>query len=457
MSRHTDLAQTFEILQAQIEAPWLGEVFLPPREFGLMTGLYSILVMGEEGSGKTALEIQLKACTSQKKIPDLLIVSWRPQLPVTPISSEQVAEIFMSQAMDCLSFAFLQTLAGAPTLFSSAPAWARDFMTWFIQRFLQGDREYHLSRLAGDAAPHGLDVASHILSETPRLLFPQTPPTSILPHLTEAIKALGFRGIWVFIDGLDTLFRRSPDHLERFLIDFLSTLDYFEDPAFVFKIIVSRDLGLHLQTTRGVVTRRFKTYHLKWQEQELIRMVEKRLGFTLEREKVLLNQLCKDEAWFNWLKKYAGNSPRGWLDLTRPILEAYLEKGKGLSKTEWLDIYRQTPPPLRLDLNVGDVFIGYGKMEISGIGYKLLAYLYENRHRSCTKSELYYRAHKGLVHEPLTSTDPGWEDIAIWEGPLDTAVYRLRQLVEWDPRKDTAPLYIISEKGRGQIHLENTA
>jgi hypothetical protein len=218
-------------------------------------------------------------------------------------------------------------------------------------------------------------------------------------------------------------------------------------------VIVSRELGLRLQTARGVVTRRFKTYHLKWQEEELIHLTEKRVGLVLKRD-VLLGQLCKDEAWFQWLKQYAGDSPRGWLDLTRPILAAYMQKGKPLSKTEWLDIYRQSPPPLRVDIDAGYVFVGYGKMDVSAIGYKLLAYLYENRQRSCTKSELYYRAYRGLIKEPHAKNDDGWEDVNTWEGMVDTALWRLRQAVEWD-KHEGSPLYIVSERGQGKIRLDN--
>lgn len=456
MSEIPDLAQTFEALRAEMEAPWLGQAFLAPREFDLMTGPNSILVMGEEGSGKTALEIQLKNHAAQKGTSRLLVASWRPQLSAETVSSDQIAETFMLQAMNSLSFAFLQAVIQTPSIYSFAPSWARDFMIWFVQHYLQGDREFHLSRLAEHAASDGLEAVTVLLSNEPRLLFPQSMPATILPHLTEAIKVLGFEGIWIFVDGLDTLFRLSPNRLEQFLNDFLSTLEYFEDPAFAFKMIVSRDLGLRLQKSRGVVTRRFKMYNLNWHEEELIRMVEKRVSLTLKREHILLGELCKDEAWFHWLKRYSGDTPRGWLDLTRPILAAYIKKGKSLSKIEWLDIYRQSPPPLRLDLEAGHVLIGHGKVDVSAISYKLLAYLYENRHRSCAKSELYYCAHKELAKEPRAKEDAGWEDISSWEGMIDTALWRLRQAVEWD-KDESSPLYIISERGQGKIRLENTA
>lgn len=457
MSESLDINQTFESLRAEVEKPWFERAFLPPREFDLMIGPQSILVMGGEGSGKTALELQIKKYAVQKDAPCLLVASWRPQLSTEASSSDQVVEAFLAQAMDSLSFAFLEEVAQKPDIYSSAVSWARDFMLWFVHFHLQGDREFHLSRLMEQATPEGLETVKFLLSKEPRPLFSQPiPVATIMSHLTGAVKNMGFEGIWIFVIGLDVLFRILPSRLEQFLYDFLSTLEFFEEPAFVFKMFVPDVLGSHLKAARGVLTRRFKAFDIKWQEDELIHIVERRIALTLNHQKFSLDELCKDNDWLEWLKKYAGDSPRGWLDLTQPILAAYLKKKeKSLSKTEWRDVYRQSPPPLRLDLDTSRTFVGNGEVAVVGTGYKLLGYLYSNRHRPCTKSELYYCAHKGLPREPHSKEDDGWEDQPIWEGILDTALWRLRQAIEWDTRKGVDPLYIVSKRGRGQINLEN--
>lgn len=455
MTTSLDLPRYFGSPRAETEAAWLAQAYLPPRLFGQMIEPRSILVMGGEGSGKSALELYLKDYATQRT-PKLLTVSWRPAIPNGILPSGQAAELFISQAMDNLSFAFLQLIVCEPTSYTNAPAWAKDFMHWFVQTFLHGDRQYHLSRLAGGANTEGLEIITRLLTEPSREVFPRDSlPSSILSHLTSAIKAHGLEGVWVFLDGLDILFRISPETLEKFLVNFLSTLDLFEEDTFIFKIVASSKLEYSLIKARGVLTRRFSIYQLKWSEEELIGLTEKRIAIATKRGDLLLSHFCKDSEWMKWLKKFAGASPRGWLELTRPILDAYLSKGKPLTQSEWLDAYRQSPPPLRLDLDAGCVFIGWGEASVAGIGYKLLRYLYENRHRPCTKSELYYRAHKGLSHEPRNNEDAGWEDVAIWEGPLDTALYRLRKEIEWDPRNGVAPVYIVSERGRAQIHLEN--
>lgn len=452
-----DLSRYFGSLRAETESAWLAQAYLSPRLFGQMTEPRSILVTGEDGSGKTALELYLKDYAAQK-LPRLLTVSWRPVLPEENLSSGQVAELFISQVMDSLSFAFLQLIGCDPTLYLNAPAWARDFMHWFVQAFLRGDRQYHLSRLTDGATTDGLETVTRLLTVPSRDVFSRDSlPSSILSHLTSAIQTLALEDVWVFVDGLDTLFRVSPERLEKFIANFFSTLDLFEEATFAFKVIVSSELETRLLKTRGVLTRRFSTYQLKWSEDELMRLTEKRIAVSTQRDDLSPSRFCKDPEWINWLKKYAGLSPRGWLELTCPILIAYLEKGKPLTQAEWLDAYRQSPPLLRLDPEAGRVFLGHGEVPVAGIGYKLLRYLYENRQRPCTKSELYYRAHQGLNREPRSKEDVGWEDVAVWEGPLDTALYRLRQAVEWDLRNGVAPLYIISERGRGQIRLDNAA
>jgi len=86
-----------------------------------------------------------------------------------------------------------------------------------------------------------------------------------------------------------------------------------------------------------------------------------------------------------------------------------------------------------------------------------LRYLYENRNRPCKKSELYEHVYKEFYKTEIATKkkDDKRNTRIDWEGALDTALYRLRQAVEWDSRDGAAPLYIISERGKGQIRLEN--
>ena len=67
------LDQAFDSLRAEFEQKWLHVVYLPPREFDLMAGMRSILVLGDVGSGKTALQNMLIRHVNQKATSKLWI------------------------------------------------------------------------------------------------------------------------------------------------------------------------------------------------------------------------------------------------------------------------------------------------------------------------------------------------------------------------------------------------
>lgn len=457
MNNAPDFSQAFESLRAEYESDWLAQAFVHPLEFGIMAGQHSILVIGEEGAGKTALEMQLRMHAAQKARPCPLVASWRPQIKTENLSSDQVVDIFLAQSMNSLAFALLKQVALRPETYQSAPSWVQDFILWFTHFYLQGDRGFHLSRLTETASSSGLEIVKKIIASEPRALFSQsTTPSEILSHLTESIKKMGFDGVWIFVEDLDDLYRSSPDRLTQNLKNLLSTLDIFETPTFSIKIIAPSQLGLRLETARGVKTRRFSVHYLNWTSDELLEILERRVALVMHKQDMSLNDICGDKAWLHWLKQYAGNTPRGWLDLVRPVIVAYLKKGSKLSSNEWKEIYRQSPPLLSINLETSQVYVGHGEVTISTIGYKLLRYLYENRHRACNKSELYFCGHKGLLKEPRSKEDDGWEDAASWEGVLDTALWRLRQAIEWDKIKGGEPMYVVSARGRGQVRLKNT-
>ena len=137
MSENPDFSQTFESLRAEFESAWMAQAFRPPRDFGLMAGQHSILVIGGEGSGKTILEMQLRAHAAQRVKPRPLVASWRPQPMDETLPSDQIVDAFLTQAMNSLAFAFLQDVAQTPETFEDATSWARDFITWFTQFYLQ--------------------------------------------------------------------------------------------------------------------------------------------------------------------------------------------------------------------------------------------------------------------------------------------------------------------------------
>ncbi|WP_322509026.1 hypothetical protein [Anaerolinea sp.] len=149
------------------------------------------------------------------------------------------------------------------------------------------------------------------------------------------------------------------------------------------------------------------------------------------------------------LKQYGGMIPRGWLDLTYPFVKAYLEKKSPLTVTEGEQILQEYPPRLRLDLQRKRVILGYSVWEVSPQSYDLLEYLYRKPDFSCTKEELYYRGIRRYENIPAPGSKE-WEPPSNWWGVIDTALWRLRREIEWDPGN---PLYIHSERRKGMVRL----
>ncbi len=440
----------FEILRAEREGDWLDQVFVPPRQFDRMKATESALIIGSEGSGKTALEIQLMRFAARQA--NILTVPWQLSLPPPEVSD--VVAFLLAQAFDALSQVLARHFASQPEHFTILPEWAQDFFHWFIREHLQVNIDYLLKRLVEDASEEGKQLLKNLfLGSFPKVLSLPTFET-ILLNLSENIQKAGWKGIWFFVKGLDRPYSVFPERLIQTLNFFLSTLDLFQESELAFKILLSEEAGKHALRARAVQTGRIMLYFLKWQEEDLHYLVDRRLQMVFQDKNITLQTLCTDPEWMRWIRRYAGSTPRGWLELVRPMLMAYDERGHPIPVHGWQEIYRSSPPLLRVDLDQDRVFIGRSEIHLTGYPYQLLRYLYQHRDRACTRSELFYRAILGRDREPRTEEE-GREPVKAWENTLDIHIHRLRQAVEWDTRKGVPPLYIVSERGKSRIRLEN--
>jgi hypothetical protein len=210
-----------------------------------------------------------------------------------------------------------------------------------------------------------------------------------------------------------------------------------------------------VSASTGLGRRRFDIFELEWTKEMLHSLCERRLALACGREDFRLEFLSEGLELVAWLEKYGGTSPRGWLDFLRAFLDAYLSQAvqHPLTSATTLDIHQRFPPRLRMDAAGECVFLGYHPIrDISASSVAILRYLYQHPARSCSKEELYYRGLRGLGKEPRAIGDPGREDPKTVEGIMDTALWRLRQSVEPEPKK---PIYIVSTRGKGVIQLEN--
>ncbi|WP_333691887.1 winged helix-turn-helix domain-containing protein [Chloroflexus sp.] len=452
-------AEAFDALAAEREEHLQPLVFTEPTQYTVCTGMRSLVFFGESGAGKTALRMALtRAATHDCASPTHLIAQWQPDPGVAGQGSPAVRS-FVRQVLASCAINLLMTIARHPQLFSEAAPTAKDALHWFVQAYTDAERDYLLAAIAEEIANDtSVAICRNLLtSPAPLVLRPDATEQRVIALLVHTVQRIGLRGVWVMMDGFDPWLRSIQSDPIRLLSDVLSTLELFELHGFALKIFAPRELEAVISSSWGARKGRVDLYVLEWDAEQLTQIVERHIAAKTGRERIALKEICVAEAEIRaWFQRYGGHTPRGWLKLARPLVNAFISSGanRPLSRAEWHAIQRAHPPRLFIDLNTDRVFVG--EAEISGLqprSYRLLRYLYENRGRRVPRSELYYRAYQGLATEPRTSDDRGWEEPATWNNVLDNAILRLRKAIEPDPRK---PIYILTDRGWG-IKLEHTS
>lgn len=445
--------QAFDRLQAEYETTWLADVYVEPLGFEGLAGMRSIAVFGEEGAGKTALQTRMtQFALLSKQRP--LIVKWYPPLESSH-DEEEITHEFLIQVMDACVQELLLHIGCNPNVFNAAPNWVQGTVIWFINQYLTGDQEFRLMRLEVECPPENMVLLNDIISRKPPGVLPDNSPAPrVIAEVAQMLLHLGVAGVWVMVDGLESWLGTGITSPERAIKALLATLAIFENPAFVLKLAAPIKLEAQLSPNEGFIRRRCAVHRLTWTREQLTLIVERRLATAVSKDTFRLSDLCDGDSLKDYLEKYGGLSPYGWLELTRPVIDQYLSKPvpAPFSADELAQVQRLQPPRLRVDLDLEKVFIGYGFLEgLSASNYKLLRYLYENRVRPCTRRELYFRAYRGLDKEPRSVMEMGAEHTN-WENTIDTAIWRLRGVIEPRPNE---PIYVVSDQGRGTIRLEN--
>ncbi|MEZ0397190.1 MAG: hypothetical protein ABWK53_12280 [Anaerolineales bacterium] len=446
----------FDTLRAEDETAWLGQVYVPPQGFETMRGMRSVIVFGEEGSGKTALRLRL--IESVREAPGTatpLIVEWQAGVQ-DEAEGETFVKRFVDEILDLTAQSLAFHLARQPQRFTQASRFAQEGMVWLIHQYLRTDKELLLLRIESEGPAEGLDCLREILNRPPKMLVPLTAPYP--RQMTEVVRILdsaGLSGLWVMMDGLDAWLTLEAAALSRLLTTLFSSLVLFDIPGFAVKVMAPLRMKNLISTATGLTRRRFEIFELDWPADALRALCERRLVLACGREPFGLDELSSDPDLLPWLAKYGGASPRGWLEFLRPFVDAYLQQParRPLTPEAVADLQRRFPPRLRMDAALKNVFLGHSLVAgLSESSLNLLRYLYTHPGRACDKEELYYRGLRGLDHQPRSTDDPAWEPPDTVEGVMDTALWRLRQALEPNPKQ---PVYVVSERGKGVVRLEN--
>jgi hypothetical protein len=426
----------FDALRAEDE-PWLAECYVPPSDFSLIAGARSVIVYGEEGSGKTALyQMLLRHLRPARRPSDRLVVEWQPPRfePDTPVDSTTATKV-VEDVLSACAAELIRHIELWPDRVAASPDDVKSTLAWFVQ---------HYSPLAQDEPSHS--ILPHPVRD--EFLEHGNLPRRI-SELIKALASIGLSGIWVFTAPDDFGYWET---IRPGLAALLSSLNLLDHPRLVYKLILTKTQKSSLWDSSGIERRRLDVIPLRWLEAELQSIVERHLAVATAGKITGLDKLCKDKGLASWLARIGGDTPRGWLEEIRPVVAQYFAKERALTMKEWKEIRRKRPPRLSVDFGIGRVIVGRREVETIGAGeLALLQYLHENRGRVCSRAELFHKAYLPAVN-PTSAKNPLPPELAKeFEGTLDTALWRLRGAIEPDPGD---PLYVVTRRGQG-IQLEN--
>ncbi|MBN1136841.1 MAG: winged helix-turn-helix domain-containing protein [Anaerolineae bacterium] len=437
----------FDSLRAEDE-PWLAGCYVEPDLFDLIAGARSFLVFGEPGSGKTALFRMLRDRLAQPARPGAplsgLVVDWKPIPPQTSLSGSPAAELLFSQVLRCCADQLLSHLVAWPDQFLKAPPDVQGTLAWFIRRYLDVPAELRLAERPA-AVPNADGSALHtILEQAPsdHWLASQQ-PALMINEIVKNLRQVGLATVYILLssDALD-----DSESMQQGLSDLLSSTSLFENSSFLYKMILPASLRNPLGKAGAALRQRVVVYTLGWTTEALTQIVLRRTALAAGRPLGGLQEVCPNPKLVSWLERTGGSSPRGWLECITPLAARYLQTGQAVSTEEWRAIRSQSPPILSFNEDDNSVTIGWRRIDdLPDVPRALLRFLWEHRDRVCTRRELYFRAYLSTSYAD-TPIDQVRDFQVDFEHVLDTAVNRLREKIEPDPRQ---PIYITTVRGKG--------
>jgi len=441
MSSPPTIHDLFAALQAETEESWLNQVFVSPSQRADFIQSRSTAIIGSSGSGKTALRLMLL----EQSFADRLVVRWLPALPHD--TGQQTTTTLVNDLLQTIARELIKALGREPSRFDTAEDWAQEELATII--YMLFDKTAGINRLVGrlssGLAQRGRElVAQLLLPSQPPETYSDTRPQQLIEDLVVSLPQVGYTRVWVVVDGLERL--EAQEEIGRHAVESLcAVLSLFELPGLSFKILVPDSFVVVVRQSRSFHRRRLVIAQLQWSEGELMQLVERRLAILLGRSEARVEEIAPVDALLEQLRIHEP-TPRAWIEAFRPFVEAFFLHGAAVPLTAetFTLLIRPTTPQLRIS---GDQILINGRdvSPISPQSRQILDYLFARRGLTCTRAEIYYCALRGKP-TALKKGEIGYEDPARWRSTVDTALNRLREAIEPNPKQ---PVLLITKRGEG--------
>jgi hypothetical protein len=445
----------FDSLRAEDES-WLLKCFVQPDNFGQMASPASMIILGEPGSGKSAVHKRLYEPAWNDPIAHArLPVNWQisPLMPEQPgAMSKTIYQI--GHLLDVCAQALAAFLGRRPHIYQTAPPWAQKCLNRSIYTLArQGDLAERMGPIIYDSPPEGAELLSGIESQFNSYAVSRSKPDEALKEMVSVLKTIGIGSMWVLVDGLENWYEVDPADLTKMLDIFLSTLGLFEKQHLVYKLFLPIALEESVNATRAVTSWRTRACRIAWKPDRLQKLVERRLEFALDQPGIKLSDLSQANDLLPWLKRTVGHSPRAWLEQIRPLALKYRqEANQPVSIDDWKDLRRGPPPEFRLDERSLEARVNGHALSLKGLGrndIRLLTYCYRRPGVIISREEAYYLGYLGEMHI-LKPGDKSYETPNDYRSRLDQAIYRIRKVIEPDPHD---PIILVTVRNYG-LRLE---
>lgn len=418
---------------------WLNACFVKPQIYDFVADASSILLEAPDGFGKTTLMTLIKRAYDD---------SWlHAEFDTDQVDLEDTDTILYSQLFKNLHRELWENLKQHPEYFAKLGARAQA-MKYFVQNHLgQEQLAYQLEILEEDNPDYADAIKTFAKVAVSDFFDKNTDTAQKLDYLSECVRKIGLRGIWVWIELSEH--QRAAQYSVQLVEEILDSLKITRRRDVYFKCLATPLICEKLAQSRSIQTLSVDVYKLTWTEDELLTIINKRLAIATQNKVPTLTDLLNNEQ-LKQAQQFVsesnfGHSPTTWINLGRYALQQAAEKrSTNFVAHDWLQIQKKCyaeSAKLRFD---EQGYLWRGTHQIKEISpakralHPILKHLYDN---------------PGYHTPQKLANKLGWD-----ETTLNTYVHRLRAAVEplWSAYAESGIIYLVKEpQGYALLHTLN--